>query len=193
MDTLDVLAISGSLRRHSFNTALLRAAEGLAPDGMQVEVYGGLRDLPPYDEDLDTDDPLAVVRSLRSRIEAADGLLIATPEYNYGPPGALKNLVDWASRPAAESSLLHKPIAIMGASPSPFGTVRAQLALRQCFLWTDSRVVTHPEVMVFDAPSRFDESLGLRDDTTAELVGMLLRSLERTIHTSRQADALVGT
>lgn len=193
METIDVLAISGSLRADSYNSALLRAASGLAPDGVRLEHYEDMRALPHYDQDQDTDAPPPAVAELRRRISAADGLLIATPEYNYGIPGVLKNLIDWASRPAADSCLLRKPVAIMGASPSPFGTVRAQLSLRQCFLWTDSLVVAKPEVMVFDAPGRFDEQLELRDETTADLVGMLLRSLERLVRDARHAAALVGT
>jgi chromate reductase len=193
MEPINVLAISGSLRAESYNSALLRVADHRAPESVRLEHYGGLRSLPPYDQDQDTDDPPAEVAELRHRVRSADGLLIATPEYNYGIPGALKNLIDWASRPAEDSCLRRKPVAIMGASPSPFGTVRAQLALRHCFLWTDSLVVAKPEVMVFDAPSRFDERLDLKDDTTGDLVGMLLGSLERMVRDARHAEALVGT
>lgn len=193
MEPLHVLAITGSLRAESFNTALLRAADRLAPDDMRIERYPGMRALPPYDQDQDAAGPPGEVAELRGRIRSADGLLIATPEYNYGIPGVLKNLIDWASRPADDSCLRRKPVAIMGASPSPFGTVRAQLSLRQCFLWTESLVVTKPEVMVFDAPSRFDDQLELTDDGTEDLVGMLLGSLERMIRDARHAEALVGT
>lgn len=193
METIDVLTISGSLRADSFNSALLRAAPSLGPDAVRLEHYEDMGALPHYDQDRDTEDPPPTVAELRHRIRSADALLIATPEYNYGIPGVLKNLIDWASRPADDSCLARKPVAIMGASPSPFGTVRAQLSLRQCFLWTDSLVVAKPEVMVFDAASRFDEHRELRDDTTADLVGMLLRSLERLVRDARHAAALVGT
>ncbi|MFN8124946.1 MAG: NADPH-dependent FMN reductase [Candidatus Nanopelagicales bacterium] len=176
-----IFAISGSLRNGSFNTALLRAAEQVAPDDMEFDHYEGLAELPHYNQDLDTDDPPEVARDLRERIIAADGVLIATPEYNYSIPGGLKNAIDWASRPAASSALLHKPVAIMGAAPTNFGSVRAQLALRQCFVWIDSRVVVKPEVIVFRAGERFDDQGHLTDPATAELVTSLLLALRHLI------------
>ncbi|MET7284077.1 NADPH-dependent FMN reductase [Kribbella sp. NPDC005582] len=134
--------------------------------------------MPHYNGDLDTDEKLpAQVRDLRDRIRAADGLLIATPEYNYSIPGGLKNAIDWASRPSATSSLLHKPVAIIGAAPTNFGTVRAQLALRQVFVWTHSDVVVKPEVMVFRAHERFDEAGNLIDEGTITLVTDLVDAL----------------
>jgi chromate reductase len=197
MSTLSVLAISGSLRAGSYNSALVRAARRHAPQGIDVEVYGRLRDIPPYDQDLDT---VGLVpepaRDLRARVTAADGLLLATPEYNYGVPGVLKNALDWASRPSSASSLTLKPVAIMGAAPTNFGSVRAQLALRQLFLWTDSRVVVKPEVIVFRAQDRVGEDGEYTDATTIELVQNLLEALreeveltaaERRIHASSPA------
>src|SRR3712207_4025678 len=121
---MNILGLSGSLRAASHNTALLRAAAALAPDGMTVELYERMRELPPYDQDADTDRAPEPVVDLRRRVREADGLLIATPEYNYGVPGVLKNAIDWASRPAADSCLLGKPVAIMGAAPTHFGSVR---------------------------------------------------------------------
>jgi chromate reductase len=174
-----IFGISGSLRAGSLNSALLRAAAALAPDGMKIDVYAGLRALPPYDQDLDTADPPGPVADLRARIRAADGVLIATPEYNYGVPGVLKNAIDWASRPAATSPLKRKPIAIMGAAPGAFGSVRAQLSLRQTLLWTDSDVVTKPELMVFQARERFDQHGELVDGQVRELLGTLLTALAR--------------
>ncbi len=176
-----IFALSGSLRDGSFNTALLRAAEELAPADVEFDHYERLGDLPHYNQDLDGDDPPESVIDLRARITAADGVLIATPEYNYSIPGVLKNAIDWASRPAASSSLLHKPVAIMGAAPTNFGSVRAQLALRQCFVWIDSRVVVKPEVIVFRAQERFDENGHLVDEMTAELVSGLLAALRTLI------------
>jgi chromate reductase len=178
MPTLQVIAISGSLRAGSYNTALVRAARRHAPHGIDVAPYEGLRDLPPYDQDRDTEDALPPeVRELRERISAADALLIATPEYNYGVPGVLKNALDWASRPSGASSLTGKPVAIMGAAPTNFGSVRAQLSLRQLFLWTDSRVVVKPEVAVFRAQDRLGEDGEYTDPGTIELVQQLLESL----------------
>jgi chromate reductase len=181
MSELRILGISGSLRADSHNSALLRAAAKFAPAGVSVELYQGLRDLPPYDQDFDTEHPPAQVADLRARISAADGVLIATPEYNYGVPGALKNAIDWASRPAATSSLKGKPVAIMGAAPTNFGGVRAQLALRQSFLWIDAKVVGKPEVIVFRSHERFDEGGNLVDEDTRDLLVGLLDALVATI------------
>ena len=182
MSTMDVLAISGSLRAASYNSALVRAARSHAPQGIDVAIYGRLRDLPPYDQDLDTEGLVPEpVRDLRARITAADALLVATPEYNYGIPGALKNALDWASRPSGASSLTLKPVAIMGAAPTNFGSVRAQLALRQLFLWTDSRVVVKPEVIVFRAQDRVGEDGEYADATTIELVQDLLEALREEV------------
>jgi chromate reductase len=185
MTDLDILGISGSLRAGSLNTALLRAAQKHAPAGVTIDLYDGLAGLPYYDGDLDTEEALpAQVRELRERIHAADGVLFATPEYNYSIPGGLKNLIDWASRPSATSSLLHKPVAIMGAAPTNFGTVRAQLALRQVFVWTHSDVVVKPEVMAFRAHERFDEAGNLVDEDTIKLVTSLVDALADKIRTA---------
>lgn len=175
---ISLLAISGSLRAGSFNSQLIDAARELAPAGMAIEVYHGLGAIPLYNGDLDTEVPPAPVADLRARIAAADGLLISTPEYNYGIPGTLKNALDWASTPPRSSVLRGKPVALMGASPSPFGTVRAQLALRQVFLWTGSPVVAKPEVYVFTAHERFDADGRLADPGTANLVSGLLAAME---------------
>ena len=132
MAELLVLGVCGSLRRGSYNRMLLRAARELAPPGVAIEEFTGLREIPPYDDDVrvgEGDPP--PVAELKRRIALADALLIATPEYNFGPPGVLKNAIDWVSRPPLESPLRHKPIALMGASTGRMGTVRAQLALRQ--------------------------------------------------------------
>lgn len=172
-----ILGIAGSLRRGSYNRALLHAAQALAPDGVEITTYDGLADLPPYNADVEAAGDLESVCALKDRIRAADALLIATPEYNYGIPGVLKNAIDWASRPPVTSPLRLKPIALMGASPGNFGTVRAQLALRQTFLFTESYVVLKPEVHVFRAAERFDAQGTLIDATTQELVRGLLAAL----------------
>jgi chromate reductase len=150
---------------------------------MIIDIYGGLAGLPHYNADLDHERPPAEVAELRQLIAQSDGLLIATPEFNYSIPGALKNALDWASRPTGESSLFRKPVAIMGAAPGNFGTVRAQRALRDVFLWTDSRVVTKPEVHVFHAPAQFEADGSLKQGT-ADLVVALLRALSDLIATA---------
>jgi chromate reductase len=184
-DELTILGISGSLRAGSLNTRLLEAAIELAPPGMVVERYAGLADLPPYNADEDGDASPSPVVDLRAQISRADGVLIATPEYNYSIPGVLKNAIDWASRPSASSSLRHKPVAAMGAATGNFGTVRAQLALRQMWVWIDAVPVIKPEVHVFRAAERFDETGRLTDVATRELVVELLEALRTTI--GRQA------
>jgi len=117
------------------------------------------------------------VAQLRARIHDADAVLIATPEYNYGVPGVLKNAIDWASRPAATSCLLHKNVAIMGAAPTNFGSVRAQLSLRQSFLWIHSKVLGKPEVVVFRAHDRFDDEGNLTDEGTKKLLADMVTAL----------------
>ncbi len=197
MSELTILGISGSLRTDSYNTALLRAAQTCAPDGLSVEIYEHLRDIPPYD--LDLDEPRrrpAIVQELRDRVDAADGLLIATPEYNYSIPGVLKNAIDWVSTDWTETEgrpLLRKPVAVMGASPTNFGTVRAQLALRQVFVWTDSDVVVKPELMVFRAHERFDEGGHLVDGTTRGLLRNVLHALAAKARAAKRPYAAATT
>ncbi|UGT45109.1 NAD(P)H-dependent oxidoreductase [Nocardia yamanashiensis] len=184
MTSHKILAISGSLRAASHNTALLRAAQKHNA-GLDIEIYDNLREIPPYDLDLDNPaDRPAAVTELRERIAAADGLLIATPEFNYSIPGVLKNAIDWVSTDwtKTEGLPLHrKPIAIAGAAPTQFGSVRAQLALRQVFVWTESDVVIKPEVIAFRSHERFDEDGNLVDDTTIELLTGLLTALKAKI------------
>ncbi|MBM0260903.1 NADPH-dependent FMN reductase [Micromonospora sp. 4G55] len=193
MSDLTVLAISGSLREASFNTALIRAAQRLAPAGLTIEQYAGLGAIPPFSEDVEPEPPAAVT-DLRERIAAADALLIATPEYNYGVPGVLKNALDWASRPSFPitswvSPLAHKPIAIVGAAPTGMGTVRAQLQLRQLFLWTDSAVVTKPEIIVNNAHEKLAADGTVKDETTETLLRALLDALATKIRLTQLAAA----
>jgi chromate reductase len=128
---LRILGLSGSLRRDSHNTALLRAAADLLPPGIELEVYDGMRELPPYDADLDGEAADPAVARLREAIAQADGLVIATPEYNGSIPGVLKNALDWASRPFPDSALRGKPVAVIGASTGLFGAVWAQAETRK--------------------------------------------------------------
>jgi chromate reductase len=126
MSAIRILGLSGSLRSGSHNTALLRAAAMSLPSGAELEVYDGLRDLPPYDADLDVEPADPAVAHLREAIAAADGVLISTPEFNGSIPGALKNALDWASRPFPDNALRGKPVAVVGASTGLFGAVWAQ-------------------------------------------------------------------
>ena len=167
-----VIGIAGSLRAGSFNRALLRAAIELAPEGMVVSTFDQLGDLPHYNADLDGDPEKAPasVHALREAIRAADALLIVTPEYNYGIPGVLKNAIDWASRPPATSALKGMPAGIMGASIGVVGTARAQLALRQAFVFTQTYPLAAPEILVSSAAQKFDADLRLTDEPTRKFV-----------------------
>jgi chromate reductase, NAD(P)H dehydrogenase (quinone) len=172
-----VLAISGSLRAASHNTALLRAAAELAPAGVEVELFQGLDRLPPYNEDHDTDVPPAEVVRLRAEIADADALLISTPEYNGTVPGQLKHAVDWASRPyGQDSSLWGKPAAVIGASVTDYGAMWAQDHLRKALGIGGARVL-EVELPIGKAHQRFDENAGLSDPETSERLIEILGAL----------------
>ncbi|MGE5281167.1 MAG: NADPH-dependent FMN reductase [Chloroflexota bacterium] len=150
-----VLGISGSLRRGSFNTALLRAAAERLPAGAELVEYDGLRDVPPYDEDVEGAGTPAAVAALREAVREADAVLIATPEYNSSIPGQLKNALDWVSRPAGRSALNGKPAAVLGASTGMFGAVWAQAELRKALAAMGGRVID-AELGVGHARDHFD-------------------------------------
>jgi chromate reductase len=172
-----VLAISGSLRAASHNTALLRAAAASAPDGVEVELFDGLDRLPPYNEDHDTDDPPSEVARLRREIAGADAVLISTPEYNGTVPGQLKHAVDWASRPYGQaSSLWGKPVAVIGASVTDYGAVWAQDHLRRALGIAGARV-TEAELPVGKVQHRFGPDGELTDRETAERLSEIVAGL----------------
>jgi len=162
-----ILAVSGSLRAESYNTALARAAAKLAPDGVDVELYAGLAWVPPYDADGDGEEPPAAVEDLRERIVEAEGLLMVTPEYNGSIPGVLKNAIDWASRPHRESALWGKTVAIAGATTGQYGAIWAQQDLRRVLGMAGARVVDG-EVPVPRAQEKFDSEGRLVDPMLAE-------------------------
>ena len=169
---MTVLGISGSLRRDSYNTKLLRAAEELLPASAELEVWDELKTVPPFDED---DEPgTAVVASLREAVARADVLLFVTPEYNHSIPGQLKNAVDWLSRPVATSVLRGKPALVVGASTGAFGAVWAQAELRKVLAAAGARIV-EAEVAVGHAPSKFDEHGAVIDE---EIEDQLREALE---------------
>src|SRR5919202_53486 len=136
-----VLGISGSLRRDSHNSRLLRAAADLLPPGAELVVYDGLKAVPPFDADDEGGPEPEAVRDLRAAIAGADPVLVASPEYNASIPGALKNALDWASRPVATNVLRNKPVAVIGSSTGRFGAVWAQAELRKVLAATGARVV----------------------------------------------------
>jgi chromate reductase len=173
-----VLAISGSLRRDSFNTQLLRAAEELAPRGVDIELYDGLKQVPPYDQDDDGELVDAAAQDLRDRIRQADAVLFATPEYNSSIPGQLKNALDWASRPFRTNALRNKPVAVVGATTGAYGAVWAQAELRKVLGAIGARVLP-AEVAVAHAHEKFDEDGTLLDDEIRAGLGEVLRELIR--------------
>jgi chromate reductase len=162
-----ILAVSGSLRAGSFNSALARAAVELAPEGVDVELYEGLGALPPYDADADGDVTPAAVVALREQIAAADALLVVTPEYNGSIPGVLKNAIDWASRPRQGAALQGKTVAIAGATTGNYGAIWAQQDLRKVLGIAGARV-TAGEVPVARAQHAFDDGLRLVDETVRQ-------------------------
>jgi chromate reductase, NAD(P)H dehydrogenase (quinone) len=172
-----VCGIAGSLRSGSFNRALLRAAQELAPDDMEIRTFDRLAEVPVYNRDIEADGDPEPVAALKAAIGEADALLVATPEYNHGVPGVLKNAIDWASRPARDSVLAGKPAAIFGASPGVTGTARAQSQLRQSFVFTNTPVLPQPEILVYRAAEKFDDEGRLTDEKTREFVGRLLAGL----------------
>jgi chromate reductase len=182
---LNVVGIAGSLRRGSYNRGLIRAAVELAPAGMRLTMHE-LGDLPMFDADLEAiGDPDPVAR-LKEAIGAADALVIATPEYNRCVPGVLKNAIDWTSRPARQSVLTNKPVAIMGASTGGGGTARAQAHLRDGLGYTNGLVLPQPEVLVPFAASRFDEAGNLHDDQTRDAIRDLLGTLAAWVRQLRE-------
>jgi chromate reductase len=167
--SLKVVGLSGSLRRGSLNSAALRAVKALAPADLAIDIFD-LSPIPLYNDDLRTKEGYPEgVQSFRDALKEADGVLIATPEYNYSIPGVLKNAIDWASRPP-EQPFDGKPTAILGASPGALGTARAQYHLRQCFIYLNGQVMNRPEVMIGGAGSKFDAEGNLTDQGTADFL-----------------------
>src|SRR5581483_8320077 len=163
----------------SYNTKLLRTAAELLPEGVELEIWGGLKDVPPYDEDDDGAAAPAAAERLRKALAAADGVLFATPEYNSSVPGQLKNALDWASRPFATNVLRNKPVAVVGASAGAFGAVWAQAELRKVLAASGARVV-EGDVAVGRAQDRFDAEGRLADDDLREQLAEVVRVLVET-------------
>jgi chromate reductase, NAD(P)H dehydrogenase (quinone) len=170
-----ILAVSGSLRESSFNTSLLRAAVEAAPDGVELELWEGLGELPLYDEDLEHDPPESVQR-LREAWTTAEAILFSTPEYNGSVPGGLKNAIDWASRPRLEAVLRNKPVAVVGASTGQFGALWAQQDLKRILGIAGARVVG-TEIPVARAHERFDNEGRLLDSEVFEQLRLHLTTL----------------
>jgi chromate reductase len=171
-----VAGIIGSLREGSLNKNLLRAAAELAPASMEISIYTRLGDIPAYNDDVFVKGDPDPVADMKKFIGSADAMLISTPEYNYGVPGVLKNALDWASRPSGKCVLNRKPAALMGCSPGLGGTIRAQHALRQTFVFTETYVMSQPEIKIPSAAPLFDASGKLTDENTRQHIKKFLES-----------------
>ena len=183
-----VLAMSGSQRRDSYNTALLHAAQNLAHPAMAIEIYD-LAPLPMYNDDVRNAGYPPSVAHLRKSIQTADALLIASPEYNRSVPALLKNAIDWASR-RPDQPFKDKPIAIMGVSNgAALGAAFSNYHLRQIFVYLDARVLNGPEVMIGNAKMKFDATNRLTDAPTCTFVADHLRKLARLVTTSEDLPA----
>jgi len=172
-----IFGIPGSLRRHSFNRGLLVAAREAAPPGVEIAI-ADLSAIPLYHGDVEAEGLPPAVRDLKAQIRGADALLIATPEYNYSFPGVLKNAIDWVARPPQENVLRAKAVALMGAG-GRFGTARAQLALRQVLVSTETYVLPKPELYVPQAHACFDAEGGLTDPQVRAQLAPLIAALVR--------------
>jgi chromate reductase, NAD(P)H dehydrogenase (quinone) len=176
MDDFRILGLAGSLRRASLNRGLVRAARELAPEGVAVEPYEKLGEIPFFNQDVEDEGDPAPVRDLKEKIRESDAVLIATPEYDYAIPGVLTTALDWALR--SPSPLRHKPVGIVGTSPGGAGTARGQMVLRQILLHALAYVVPEPQMLIPYAREKFDVETGdLTDEQTRERMRRFLDAL----------------
>lgn len=187
-EQIKLIGICGSLRKGSFNKLLLNAAMEVLPENVTMD-FAAIKDIPLYNGDLDL--PIAtkrpeVVDEFRRKLASADGLLIASPEYNYSIPGLLKNAIDWASR-GEDSPLLRKPVALIGATIGLWGTTRMQMSFHNVFLFLDMKPVYKPEVLLAQAEKKFDSNGNLTDETAKKLLRQKLEALKQLILLQREA------
>jgi chromate reductase len=175
MKKLKILGFAGSLRKGSYNKALLRAAVELAPKNVEIDVFD-LEGIPPFNQDLENNPPKRV-KDFKAKIKAADAVLIASPEYNYSISGVLKNAIDWASRPYGDNAFEEKPVAVMSASIGMLGGARAQYHLRQAFVTLGMYPLNYPEVMVAHADEKIDENGKVHDKETRKRIKQLVEAL----------------
>lgn len=177
-----ICGVAGSLRRDSYNRALLRAARDLAPDGLTIDIFDGLAEVPLYNADVEAEGDPPGVAAWKEAIRAADGLLIVSPEYNGSIPGVLKNAIDWASRKGAAeaAAIAGKPTALMGATPGLLGTARAQGHLREALAGAGAAVMPNPKVHLMGAASRM-EGGELTDEASRKFVRGLLTAFDEWV------------
>ena len=174
-EVIRIAGIAGSLRKGSYNKSALQVARKFVSDGSTLDILD-LEGIPGFNQDLEQAFPPAA-REFKSKVKAADAILIVTPEYNYSVPGVLKNAIDWASHPYGDSAWNGKPIGIMGASPGMLGTARAQYHLRQMLVFLNMFPLNQPEVMIANASEKFDEQGNLKDPQTEQKIKELLEAL----------------
>jgi chromate reductase, NAD(P)H dehydrogenase (quinone) len=172
---MSILGFAGSLRKDSYNKAILRAAASLVPVNAELSIFD-LEGISPFNQDLENEPP-EKVKDFKAKIREAEAILISTPEYNYSIPGVLKNAIDWASRPYGDNAFEGKPVAVMGASIGMLGTARAQYHLRQCFVFLNMYSLNRPEVMVPFVHEKIDKDGKVTDPNTLELIKQLLVGL----------------
>lgn len=193
-DYIQLVGLSGSLRKGSYNSMLLKAAVQLLPTDVSMEIVS-IESIPIYNADLDL--PAAKkrpesVEHLRKMLTDADGILISSPEYNYSMPGGLKNAIDWASR-GEDSPLLRKPVALIGATTGLWGTTRMQMSFHNVFLFLDMKPVYKPEVLVAQAEKKFDKEGNLTDEMAKKLLKQKLEALKEMIHLQSHVGDIVDT
>jgi len=176
MNDFRILGLAGSLRRASLHRGLVRAARELAPEGVTVEPYERLGEIPFFNQDVEDEGDPAPVRDLKEKIREADAVLIATPEYDYAIPGVLTTALDWALR--SPSPLRHKPVGLVGTSPGGAGTARGQMVLRQILLHAPAYLLPEPQMLIPYSREKFDVETGdLTDDQTRERIRRFLDAL----------------
>lgn len=183
MNKIKLIGLSGSLRKGSHNTLLLKNIEKMLPSDVEMEIVD-ISNIPFFNEDLEANDYPSVVTALNEKLGSADGFVIATPEYNFSYAPVVKNALDWASR-AKNAPLFGKHVAIVSASLSPFGGARGQYHLRQVFVSTNLKPINKPEVMVMSSHTKFDENGNLTDEFAIKLLKELMQNLANEIKQSK--------
>ena len=176
---MNIIAISGSARKGSYNTALLRATQKHAPEGMDISIFD-ISALPLYNQDAEETFP-SRAQALKDAIESSDGIIIATPEFNRSIPALLKSAIDWASRPYGKNSFAGKNMLVLGASPGQVGTVVAQQHLKAVLSFLDARVVGQPEFYLSGATQKFDASGALTDEASVKFLSHALEEFAKRL------------
>ena len=174
-ENINIFGFAGSLRKDSYNKMLLKAAQELSPENVKIEIFD-LEGIALFNQDLENE-PNNKLKNFKDKIKAADGILIATPEYNYSVPGILKNAIDATSRPHGTNPFEEKPVGIMGASTGMIGTARAQYHLRQSIVFLNAYTMNRPEIMVSFSEKKFDQTGRLTDEMTRQKVGEFIAAL----------------